>query len=356
MIFNPTSRKINAIKKFRQRQDFLLTRVKILLLILLIIAGCASPEPLPVVPVIPETPEEMLRAKEIWQKIDEQKGNVENNPEWINNSYKGIKIRSLANIPIDKYADYKKFLDNGRVYLINHPAFYTFFQHPTINRKDNSMAKNIMDILIEDDAPGESSSEKARYNKRIMKTIIEFEKIGRNFLEFASTSRKLIILILPGEYKKYQSYRYKDGADEYSRYINEVTNISDSVLYLESRKPNRGQLTDEDMNTLIEFLQKTGTTSILLGGEYIGRCQEDFYKQLSEAIGTSMAIEIIPELSPVSPEDMNTEIKDLLDSNNKLDVQAAAYNILKNKYQNLSVIPKIRNLGSRMSYEKLGEK
>lgn len=335
-----------------------LQRLRFLLLILLFISGCATETTVvvPQITVIPPTPEEILRAKEIWQKVEERNRTVEKSTEWINDSYSGIKIKLLTNIPIERYVNYKKFLDNGSVYIINHPAFYTFFHHKRIDRKDNSMTKNIMDILLEgDNTSGEGSSEKdsaPRYSKKIKKTIEEFERIGRNFLEFESTAQKLIILMLPGDYKRFSNYRYKDRADEFLRYINDVTNMSESVLYVESKKANSGQLVEEDLNTLIEFLQKIGATSILLGGEYIGRCQEDFYKQLREVIGSTMTVEVVPELSPPSPEDMTTHIKDLLDLDNRLDIQAAAFNILNNRYERLDIIPKLRNLKSPLVYEK----
>ncbi len=337
-----------------------LRKIKFSLPVLLFICGCAHTPEVTLPPVIPETPEDILRAKEIWQKVEERSGTIEDNPEWINNSYRAIKIKSLANIPIEKYVEYKKFLDGGAVYIINHPAYYTFFHHPKINRRGNSITKNIMDIFIDGDSTSvEYSSENGeatRYKEEFLKIIKEFERVESNFLEFKSTEQKLIILILPGDYKKYSNYRYKNGLDEYTRYINDVTNMSESVLYLESKKPNSGQLIEYDLTTLIEFLQKIGATSVLVGGEYVGRCEEDFYRQLSGAIGPSMAVEIVPELSPVSPDDMNTDMKDLLDPKNRLDVQAATYNILKDAYQKLASTPKIRNLKSRLFYEKPTEK
>lgn len=334
------------------------------LLIALLIAGCSSTEKIPVIPAAQDSPEEILRAKEIWQKIEERSRTVENNPEWIKNSYTGINIRSLSTLPITQYADYKKFLDDGKVYIINHPAYYTFFHHPKINGENKSLTKGIMDIFLEKSNASwvnglwDSSSEKSntkRYKKEFTDIMREFERIENNFIEFKSAEQKLIILIIPGNYKKYSNYSYKNGHDEYARYINAVTNMSESVLYLESKKPNRGQLIDEDLTTLAEFLQKAGATSVLLGGEYIGRCEEEFYKQLSGAIGGAIPIEIVPELSPVSPEDMNRRMEDLLDSNNKLDVRAATYNLLNDKYEKLETTPKFRNLKSRMSYEKPGE-
>lgn len=328
----------------------------VLPLILLIICGCA-PEATIVVTTIPETPEEFARAKEIWNKVEEQKNAIKNNPNWLNDSYNGIKIKSLANIPIERYTEYKKFLDEGKLYIINHPAYYTFFHHPKIERKDNT--KNIEDIFItgEELAVEDSAEKKSvnRHNKDTIKIMREFERVERNFLEFKSAEQKLVILIIPGNYKKYSKYRYKNGNDEYARFINEATNLSGSVVYLESKKANIGQLIDEDLNTLVEFLHKIGVTSVLLGGEYVGRCQEDFYKQLSEAV-SRISVEIVPELSPVSPDDMNKKIKNLLDSNNKLDIQAATYNIFNDTYQKLSITPKIINLKSRMSYEKPDEK
>lgn len=334
-----------------------LKKIKILIFSLLFMIGCASAEKelIPVISMVPETPEEIRRATEIWKKVDERNRTIEDNPEWINNAYDGIKIKSLSSIPMERYEGYKKFLDAGKVYIINHPAFYAFFQHPKIDRKNDSLSKNIVDMLLkEENAPVTipDGKDSAGYNKKVIKTLLEFERVGRNFLEFKSAEQKLVILILPGDYKKYSIYRYKDGPDEYARYINDVTNMSESILYFESKKPNQGQLIDEDLNTLIDFLHKIGATSIMLGGEYIGRCEEDLFKQLSETIGSTIGIEIVPELSPVSPDDMNKEMTDLLTPDNKLDIRAATSNILNDKYNKLEVTPKISNLRSRMSYEK----
>lgn len=330
-----------------------IVKVIFLLLTIIFITGCESPEPLPVISFAPETPEDIRMAKEIWRKVEERNNAVENTQEWIKESYDVMKVRPLNTLPTYKYVDHKKFLDNGSVYIINHPGFYTFFQHPKITRK--LMTNNIMDIFLEKGRTSENSSEagsKSRLDQKVINIMREFERIERNFLEFKSTEQRLIILILPGNYKKYSSYTYKNEADEYLRFINDVTNMSESVFYLESKKSNRGQLSDDDFNTLMEFLQVTGATSVLLGGEYIGRCQEDFYKQLSDTLGDNIVIEVVPELSPVSPDDMNSKMRDLLDSNNKLDIQAATYNILNNTYNKLDTKPKLRNLNSRLFYEK----
>jgi hypothetical protein len=317
-----------------------------------LIIGCAVPEPLPVISFMPDTPEEIQRAREIWKKVDERNRTIEKDPEWIKESYNEIKVKPLNTLPTYRYAEYNKFLDNGTVYIINHPGFYTFFQHPRIKRKDNQMAYNMMDIFLSKSAENSSGKgSKSRYEEKVINAMREFERIQRNFLEFKSTEQKLVIIILPGSYGKYASYTYKNEDDEYARFINDVTNQSDSVFYLESRKANRGQLSDDDLNTLTEFLTKVGAKSVLIGGEYVGRCQEDFYKQLIDVIGSKIAIETVPELSPPSPDDMNTKMMDLLGPNGKLDIQAATFNIMKNKYDNIDTTPKLRNLRTRLFYE-----
>ncbi|MEW6602984.1 MAG: hypothetical protein AB1499_18580, partial [Nitrospirota bacterium] len=242
--------------------------------------------------------------------------------------------------------------DNGTVYIINHPGFYTFFQHPRIAREAKSAPGNIMDLFIEKFEESSNTGLKSRHSATVVSIMREFERIERNFIEYKSTEHKLIIIILPGNYKKYTIFSYKNDNDEYMRFINDVTNMSESVLYMESKKPNRGQLNDEDITTLTEFLQKVGAKNILLGGEYVGRCQEDFYKQLSESLAGTAIVEIVPELSPVSPDDMNPRMKDLIGPDNKLDISAATYNIRENTYEKIESVFRLKNLGSRLLYER----
>ncbi len=330
---------------------FIIKKIRFLsAVIVLSAAGCASFE-LP--PLEPETPEDIIKAKEIWQKAEERDSNIESSAGWINDSYSQMTIKSLTDVPIQKYQDYKKFLDAGRtVYIVNHPGFFTFFQYSKINRSENETAENIIDIFINRGGASAGKNNEAPYNPKIINVMREFERIERNFIEFKSTEQKLVILVLPGNYKKYSNYRYKNNHDEYLRYLNDISNNSESVLYLESKKPNNGRLTDQDIITFLEFLHKIGAKSIMLGGEYVGRCQEDFYKQLADMAGALITVEIVPELSPPSPDDINSGAKDLLTQDNRLDVQAAAYNIFKNKYEKLDATPKIRRLGSRLFYEK----
>ncbi|HWR58209.1 MAG TPA: hypothetical protein VN328_04900, partial [Thermodesulfovibrionales bacterium] len=85
-------------------------------------------------------------------------------------------------------------------------------------------------------------------------------------------------------------------------YINSVTNESESVLYLYSKKPNNGHLTDESREQLLKFIEEVKPETILIGGGYLGRCVRDFYGDLTASIGREK-VSIAAEITAISSED-----------------------------------------------------
>jgi hypothetical protein len=273
---------------------------------------------------------------EIIEKVEERNRTVEDDPEWIKRAYTGVMIRRLVNVPPNEYKDYKKYLDNGAVYIMAHPAFFPFFHYP----------KKIVD---------NTSKEIPKYNvveKLLEQTPTNFEfavlqaqeRRTRDFFEFKSTQEKLLIVVVPRNYKRYTGYTFKRGRDEYMRYINEVTNFSKSVLYAESRTPNRGYLREEDAIRLMEFLLAIDAKKILIGGGYIGRCIEDFYNLITDEYG-SEGIYVVPEITDISPRELNNTLgRALLNKDGMIDVDIATNVMKRDIYKVQEVIPEIINL------------
>ncbi len=235
---------------------------------------------------------------------------VEKDQEWIRRAYSGLMVKRLNNVSPNDYASYGKYLDNGSVYIIVHPAFFPFFH--TLKR----LTPRIPNVKTAAQLPKLNVVEKFLAMKprdEFMAVLQAQERRTRDFLEFKSTQGKLIIVVIPRNYSKYKGYVYRQGPNEYMRYLNEVTNGSDSVLFIESRSPNRGYATEDDGALLMDFLAAIRATNVYITGGYVGRCLDDFYVSLTKAYGSS-SIYVIPELSDVSPVDMNNQIAyDLLD-------------------------------------------
>lgn len=221
-------------------------------------------------------------------EIRERNETIEQHPEWVSRATKDFMIRSLEDMSEAEYANYRAYLDEGAMYVIVHPAYYVFFQ----GRDPFYAGTNAVDAFI-----GERAySTTARF-------LQEQERATRDFLEVTSTRKRLVVLVLPGNYRDYEGFVYRELPDEFARYINGVTNGSDSVLYVFSEKPNKGSLPAKTKERLTKFINAVQPTTILVGGGYVGRCESDFYKQLSGST-TSGEVMIAGELSVLSPEDV----------------------------------------------------
>lgn len=239
------------------------------------------------------------RVSEILSTIRERNTTVEDDPEWIKRAYSQLMIRRLTNVSENEFPSYRQYLDNGSAYIIVHPVFFSFFHYPK-KLRDNTKKKfypeNVVELLLKLSPPDPQFAVLQAQERRM-----------RDFLEFKSTEEKLLIVIVPKNYQEYTGYTYRKGLDEYMRFINETTNFSPSVLYIESRSPNRGYLTDNDAERLMEFLLSINAKNIYIGGGYVGRCLEDFYSYLTEEYGTE-GIYVVPELADISPREISLSI------------------------------------------------
>ena len=284
--------------------------------------------------------EERLKSDLVLREIEERNRAIEKDPAWIKESYNGFMIKGLADVNEKDYAHYSQYLDNRAIYIIVHPAYYTFFSDsdklPEDPEKEEGMSgRNAVERLLEASARS--------YKINVMKAQ---EKMLRDFLEFASTEKKLVILVLPGGYRTYSGYRYRKNSDEYMRFINEASNGSDSVLYVFSRKTSKGTLSEDDRALLLKFIYGIRADSVLLGGGYVGRCLEDFYKSVEPYIGEDK-IYVVPELTAISPSDMTRDLAAfILRSDGTLDAGRLSYCIIKNAIGNQDITPLIRNLSA----------
>jgi len=270
-------------------------------------------------------------------KAEERNRTVEDDPEWIKSSYENLMVRRLTNISSKEFADYRKYLDNGSVYIVVHPAFFTFFHYTKQKKRDKDPEElnklNIVEFLL-----------KIEPSKPQFAVLQAQERRMRDFLEFKSTQQKLVIVVIPQKYWDYSGYTYRKGPDEYMRFINEVTNFSRSVLFVESRSPNRGYLNDDDAVKLMEFLLSVKAEKIYVGGGYVGRCLEDFYGVLTQEYGTK-GIFVVPELSDISPRELNASMsRNLLRPDGLIDSDFATRLMLNDKYKVQELIPQIENL------------
>lgn len=283
--------------------------------------------------------EDAPRYEAALKELMERNTTVEDDPAWIEDSYKTFTIKNLLQIPSRSYDKYARYLDGGAVYIIVHPAYTTFFM---LSRKrtegaakdDAAYAKNTVEKLL--DTPADNPK---------MALIQAQERQMRDFLELKSTEKKLIIIIFEKGYLKNKNYAYKDGPDELKRFINEVTNESNSVFYIES-KPDGGSLKEEDRVTLQEFLLSIKAERILLGGSYLGRCVEGFYNSFTNDYG-DIGVFLVPELTAVSPRDIpDRAALMLLLPDGTLNVEAAAKFIHENAYGNMDKVPAISLLNA----------
>jgi hypothetical protein len=276
--------------------------------------------------------------EDVLAHIGERNATIEDNDRWIRHSYEGLLIRRLANVSereVDEYRDYLD--DDGTVYIVVHPAFYPFFHGfrklSTEGEEGPFSTMNVIDKFLA-----------LRPTDSRFAVLQAQERRMRDFIEFKSTEGKLVILVIPKNYATYKGYTYRKSNDEYMRYLNEITNFSKSILFVESRSPNRGYITEENSIRLMEFLLSINAKRVYLMGGYIGRCLEDFYKFITEDYG-SEGISVIPEMSDISPEELSEPMaRALLLPNGSLDDETLTKFILSDVYRVQERTPVISHL------------
>lgn len=126
----------------------------------------------------------------------------------------------------------------------------------------------------------------------------QFEDESR-FIREASAAGKILILIVPANYES-ESIRPLS----YTSYLNAAAAEGGSVFYLFSESASNGTIAMNDLLELYRFLQGVKAGKVLIGGGFIGRCQREFYQQLTAYLDRTSWF-IVPELSTISPDDIS---------------------------------------------------
>lgn len=293
---------------------------------------------------------EIGKYTQMMKDINARNAAIEDSQEWIAKSYESFMIRKLNDIPRQEYSRYKKYAGTkSRIYIIVHPAYYTFFgetnlaEHPLIT----DIEKLKVNTSNREDFPEKNLVERLYEKMAFEDTLFvmqEQERMLRDFVEVYSTQNALILLVLPRNHKQHPLYVSKDGYDEFTRYINEITNESDSVLYMESATSSSGGLTFKDLEMLITFLDDLDIRTIVLGGGYVGRCLDGFYENMLDSFGYDH-IYMVPEIVAVSPVDIRGKWgRNLITSDGKLNLLQLHRN-LKNPdaYDKQRTVPKLKH-------------
>ena len=251
-------------------------------------------------------PRKIDNLDQLVSEIQERNNTLEKHPAWISLAEQDFMLKKLDDLPESGYSAYKKYLDDGTLYIIVHPAYSVFF----------SGAESPLTSQLPIDAFLNETSFTERH-----RFVQEQERSMRDFLEITSTRKRLIILVIPADYRDFIGYVYKDSADEYARYINSVTNNSESVIYLYSKKPNNGHLSEDTKKRLLKFIEAVNPSSIVIGGGYLGRCVADFYSDLAPLVGREK-LSVAAEITAISSEDLrNFSVSDFL-KDGKLNITA----------------------------------
>jgi len=250
--------------------------------------------------------------RDVMAAVDERNHVIEADTEWIDWAYQGLSIAKLNTLSPEQYERFRKYVDHGSAYIFVHPSYSLFFPAKKTRalRRPADRHSSIVDSFLE------SSPDTAV-------TLLEQEqlKIEKNFIEYLTTEEKLVILVLPRDYRHAMNYGYTEGPDEYARYLNGIANGSPAILQLESEASNSGKLLAEDLIPLLSFLKAVGAETTLIGGGYVGRCQKEFYQYMTSFAAADQYY-IVPELSTFSPEDISEEEASGFFENSRLNLQA----------------------------------
>jgi hypothetical protein len=226
-----------------------------------------------------------------------------------------LKARYLRDITQGEYFHYRQYLDEGAAYVIVHPGYYQFFHRKMEKMKDESP-------LV---------------HKYMLTQLKEEER----FLRELSKERKLIVMVLPG----------KKHPQEYINYLNENISGGDSVIYLQSIKTNSGKLSPADRKRLSEFFERIGVRQVIVGGGYVGRCQEKVYTTLLKELGEDK-VAIAPEISSISPNDLSdATVKMFTSADGTPDFRVISAFIRNGGAKTLNKRANIRNLNNRTNQQ-----
>ncbi|MBI5076205.1 MAG: hypothetical protein HZB62_13705 [Nitrospirae bacterium] len=299
-------------------------------------AGCASVPTQNVAPVLPfddKSLGEFLEQKQqhigaVMDAVEKRNQDIEKDPHWISWAYSKLGIRKLQDIPPSSYGDYAKYIDSSKsVYIFVHPSYYLFFHSnkPQVVRPPMDQKDSLVDLFLREPQI-----------KAIKRLEQEQQRNEKNFLEYLTMDEKLVILLLPRNYRTTNSYTYMNSNDEYARYLNEIANGSPSVIYMESESASVGRLLSEDLVVLLSFLEAVGAKSVLIGGGYVGRCQKEFYNYVTKySFGSNYFI--VPEISTFSPEDITESTAGRFFENDQINLMASSEFILNKTPSNTNL-------------------
>jgi len=134
------------------------------------------------------------------------------------------------------------------------------------------------------------------------------------FITETAKSGRLLILVIPGRYEKDSI-----APASYTAYLNTMTGGSASVYYIRTETSHSGAIPLETTVKLHDFLRSVKAEKVLVGGGFIGRCQGEFYRQLTTYV-ENIPSYIVPEISALSPDDISSnEAFDILAGIRKKD-------------------------------------
>jgi hypothetical protein len=251
-----------------------------------------------------------------------------------------LGISNLNDLPQDFHIDVS---ENENAYIIVHPSYYIFMDEKPFD-VDPDESKNAVESFIENKEISGSS---------YISFMKAYERNEMNFIINAGRQKKLVILILPGMYLKSDHYVYKNSSigDQFARYLNHVTHGSYTIFYLETIKTTSGEISSEDAVILVNFLRKQGVKNIYIGGGYVGRCQEEFYKMLILKWPQEY-IALVPEITAISPDDIKESTSQLLLTTKMQINEWAVDYLIKNKLiDTLETTPNTKTLSDISDHE-----
>ncbi len=194
-----------------------------------------------------------------------------------------LKVKLLPSAPLDP-----ETLAGKSVVIIVHPAYALFFR----DERRNTYTEAKYDLL----------------EYQLSEETLYISKIVR--------SGDLLILVIPGRYEKDSI-----APESYTSYLNLLAGDSSTAYYIRSETSHSGAIPLDTTVKLHDFLRNVKADRILVGGGFIGRCQREFYGQLSSYVENIPSF-IVPEISSLSPDDISSkEAFNILNSIRRKDFQ-----------------------------------
>lgn len=154
------------------------------------------------------------------------------------------------------------------------------------------------------------------------------------FISDAAQSGNILILVIPGKYEQDSI-----APASYTTYLNAMTGGSQTVYYIRTETSHSGAIHLDTTVKLHDFLRNVRAERILVGGGFIGRCQGEFYRQLTTYV-ENIPSYIVPEISTLSPDDISSsEALDILAGIRKKDYQPVVKFIENKSKGDTNILP-----------------